>query len=693
MNSTPLSVQARPLRADYPLRSITVCAAIAALVPACGNDVAAGAAGSGVAEIGTTGERAAALDACNTVAAGGSWWNQGFPDQSRRFHVEFDATPSAVGIDAVVGLARGAAAGFTDLAAIVRFNASGMIDARDGDTYHAISSVTYAAGATYHIRIDLDVRTQRYSAFVRFGPYLAFARDFAFRTEQAGATVLNDIASEVDGASGSIAVCNVVVVADATTADGCVVASAGDGFISQPVANATVVGTATFRATPSGPGIDGVIGLSAGAPAGFSELAAAVRFSPAGVVDVRDGDTYRADLPQNYSTHGFDLRMTSDLTSHTYSVFLGATGGELARQYRFRPTQAAATHLDHISAILDGPSGSVTLCPGSSAASAGLAYSREGSYAVAPLPDDASVISDGATTQRLDPTGKTVAQVADGGEVAVDAQGDVFIASVARTAPTLSVRKYDPGLALLWTASAGVPAGAQIQGIAADAVGDVVIGAAATGDGSVTATRFTAGGALAAQLSAPGQAIGVDGDQALVAWNDSGTLRITRYALDGGVVWSRGFTGRATIAQITADPRHQVLFGGELIDAIDFGGGTLPLRSNPDGSVDGFFVVLSQAGDHVMSRAVGMSQVASVASNGDNIAVSGLLRTQLRHLMLLQFGTGGRSFSTGLGVGGINGEELGSGGRVVVGPSGRLWWNMFSNYPIVFAFPYLLVTQ
>jgi hypothetical protein len=33
----------------------------------------------------------------------------------------------------------------------------------------------------------------------------------------------------------------------------------------------------TFLATPSGPGIDGVIGLSADAPAGFSDLAAAVR--------------------------------------------------------------------------------------------------------------------------------------------------------------------------------------------------------------------------------------------------------------------------------------------------------------------------------------------------------------------------------------------------------------------------------
>jgi len=613
-----------------------MCAAIAALVAACDSDVGdnGGAANGAATEISSPGGRAAALDVCGTVAtAGGPWWNQGFPDQARRFHVELDATPSAVGLDAVIGLANGAAAGFTALAAIVRFNAAGSIDVRDGDTYHAIFNMPYSAGTTYHIRIDLDVRTRKYSVFVRQGTYTAIARDYAFRTEQAGATVLNDIASKVDGASGSVAICGLAVVADATTADGCVVASAGDGFITQPVRDATVVGTVTFRATPSDPGIDGVMGLSAGPPTAFSDLAAAVRFSPTGVIEARDGDTYRADINQTYSARSFGFRMTGDLVSHTYSVFQGSSdAAELARQYRFRPTQSAATHLDQISVIVDGPTGSVTLCSLLSAASDGVAYSREGTYAVAPLPGDEGVISDGVTTQRLDAGGKTVAQVADGGELAVDALGDVFVASIANTTSTiatLSVRKYDPGLAPLWTASVTLIAGSQIQMVATDAGGAVLVGAAAPADGSVTATRFTAGGAFAGELSAPGNAVGVDGDQALVAWNDSGTLRITRYTLDGAVVWSRGFTGRATITQITADPDHAVLFGGELIDSIDFGGGALPLHSIPEGPVNGFFALLSQAGDHLQSRTVGMSQVNGVATNGENIAVSGLLRLML----------------------------------------------------------------
>lgn len=648
------------------------------------------------------GDRAAALDACGTVAtAGGPWWNQGFSGQTRRFHVELDATPSAVGLDAVIGLADGAASGFTGLAAIVRFNASGAIDVRDGDTYRAIFNFPYSAGTAYHVRIDVDVRTHKYSVFVRFsstsGSYTAIARDALFRTEQSGATQLNDIASEVDGASGSVAICGLSVVADATTADGCVVASAGDGFITQAVRDATVVGTVSFRATPSDPGIDGVIGWSAGEPSGFDDLAAATRFAPSGLIDVRDGDTYRADLNETYAARSPTFRMTSDLTSHSYSVFEGGSVAvELARQYRFRPSQAAVTHLDHLSVIVDSPTGSVTLCALSAVASAGLAYSREGEYAVAPLPGGAAMISAGGTTQRLDADGKTVAQVADAGELAVDALGNVFVASIANvssTIATLSVRKYDPDLALLWTSSVNLLAGSQIQRVATEASGDVLVGAAAPSDGSVTATRFAAGGAFVAELAAPGTAVGIDGDQAVVASNDSGTVRITRYNLDGSVVWTRGFTGRALITHIMGDPHHAVLFGGELIDSIDFGGGALPRGSTPEGPVNGFFVLLSEAGDHLMSRAVGMSDVNGLATNGENIAVSGIYRTQLQHLMMKQFGTNGRAFSTGLGVGGLNAEELGVGGRVVVGPSGRLWWNLHSNFPILSGFPYLLVTQ
>jgi hypothetical protein len=702
MKSSTPCLQAQSGRAKGQNRSATVCAAIAAHVLACGNNVMDdGGAMDGTAEPTAAGDRASALDSCGAVAtAGGPWWNQGFASQAKRFHVEFDATPSEVGLDAVVGLAGGAASAFTDLAAIVRFNASGGIDVRDGDTYRSLFTFSYFAGTTYHVRLDIDVRTHTYSAFVRLSSssfYNALARDASFRTEQAGVTQLGNIGSKVDGASGSIAICNVSVVADPTTADGCVVASPGDGFITLPVRDATVVGTLNFQATPSVPGIDAVIGWSAGEPSGFSDLAAATRFAPSGVIDVRDGDSYRADFSRTYTARAFTIRMTADLTSHTYSVFEGSTFAfELARQYRFRTSQAAATHLDHVSIIVDGPVGNLKLCALASVASSGIAYSREGNYAVAPLPDGGALISNAATTQRLDAGGTTIAQVFDAGELAVDALGNVFVASINRTTSTfstLTVRKYDPSFAFLWTSSVTLTANSQIQRAITDAGGDVLVGSAAPSDGSVTATRFAANGAFVGELSAPGTAVGFDGDQPLVASSEPGTVRITRYNLDGSVVWTRTFNGRASITHIMSDPNHAVLFGGELFDPIDFGGGTLPLGSTPDGSVNGFFVLLSQAGDHLMSRTVGMSDVNGLATNGQNIAVSGVFRTQLPHLTMKQFGSDGRPFSTGLGIGGLNAEELGVGARVFVGPTGRVWWNLTSNFPVLGGFPYLLVTQ
>lgn len=86
-------------------------------------------------------------------------------------------------------------------------------------------------------------------------------------------------------------------------------------------------------------------------------------------------------------------------------------------------------------------------------------------------------------------------------------------------------------------------------------------------------------------------------------------------------------------------------------------------------------------------------QAAVSDACGPVIAVSGVFRTQLRHLVLAQLGTDGRSFSTGLNSAGAASEELGVGGRVVIGASGRLWWNLSSNFPVIIGFPDLLVTQ
>jgi hypothetical protein len=637
---------------------------------------------------------ATAADGCTLATTAGTFSNQAFPEQLAMFHVELDATPSASSIDGVIGLGDASATAFGQLAAIVRFNPAGTIDVRSGSTYRADLAWPYQAGTSYHLRIDIDVRTHTYSVWLRTSGsgYTALARSYPFRTEQAGVTRLNTVATEVDSTAGTLQLCGFVVVADHTTADGCVIATAGDGFTSLDLADASVLDTAAFTAQPSASNLDAVIGLSAGPATRFSDLATAVRFSPSGVLDARDGDSYRADASIPYQAGRYSLRMTADLTSHTYSVFQGTSGGalELARQYRFRTEQRAATHLDRLAVTVDGAQGSITVCPdrAQGGASTGVAFSREGSYAVLPVAGDQALLSDGATTTRVDAGGAVLASVARGGELASDVLGNIFIASVSGN--TLSVDKYDPSFAPRWTATATVLAGATITAMSTDPTGAVRIGLVTPQEGTITVFSFTAGGAFASQLSASGNAVTLDGDEPIVAWNNAGTLTITRFAATGATRFSRAFTGQATITAMAVDPDHDVLFGGELVTPIDFGGGTLPTRSFENGPVNGFLVELSSTGDHVLSRRTEYSMVGGIASNGARIVVSSTERTQFRYEHLQSFDPAGApvtgpSLFPGLG-------DNGFGDRVAIGASGRVWWNLETQWPFFPRWPYLVAS-
>lgn len=671
-----------------PIWELVVCASVGALGLACGVDAEPDALAPWQAT------------ACTVVHAAGPWWSQKFSEQTGRFHAEFDATPSASTIDAVVGLGHGAAARFDQLGAIVRFSPTGTIEARAGSIYRADVVQPYEAGRRYHLRLDVEVRTRTYSVWLRddFGGYAPLARSYPFRTEQAGVTRLDNVASKVASTTGMLTICGLQVVADATTADNCLIVTAGDGFVTAPLPDATVLDTLTFTATPSAANIDAVIGLSAGPAARFSDLAAAVRFAPSGFIDVRDGDVYRVDVARRYGASALDFRVIADLTSHTYSVFQGTSweAQELARQYKFRAPQGAqgargargpVTHLDRLAAIVDGAQGSVTICQARSTPSTGVAFSREGRYAVVPLANDQALVSDGTTTQRIDGAGRTVAQLARGGELAVDAVGHVFVARVEGT--TLTVDKYDLSFAPRCRATQPVLAGSTIQAISGDPSGAVVVGLATLPGGRVTVARFTAGCALASQLWVSGEAVAIDGDQPIVAWNDRGTVRITRFAASGAIVWTQAFAGSAAITAMAVDPSHQVLFGGELFTATDFGGGTLPTLSTDNGPRNGFIVKLSATGAHVFSSRTGYTLVGGIASNGPRIVVSSTERTQFHYQRLQMFDAVGTpvastGFDTGFG-------EHGVGGRVAIGRSGRVWWNLETRWPLVPGWPYLVV--
>jgi len=132
-------------------------------------------------------------------AAGGAltsstdWQSATIASQTGDFTAEFDAVPHAPDMDGVTGLCLGVAAGYSDLACIVRFHPSGYIDVRNGGAYAYDVQIFYVVGDNYHVRMEVDVATHSYDVFVtpEGGSEVQVANDYAFRSEQAGVASLD----------------------------------------------------------------------------------------------------------------------------------------------------------------------------------------------------------------------------------------------------------------------------------------------------------------------------------------------------------------------------------------------------------------------------------------------------------------------------------------------------------------------
>ena len=137
--------------------------------------------------------------------------NSAFTSQNGSFTATFDATPNGTGLDAATGLSQGAAAAYTDLAVIVRFNTGGTIDARNGGAYAATNSIAYTAGTSYHFRVVVDVSSHTYSVYVTpaGGAEQTIGTGFAFRTEQSTVTALANWA--LTAITGTHTVCNFAI--------------------------------------------------------------------------------------------------------------------------------------------------------------------------------------------------------------------------------------------------------------------------------------------------------------------------------------------------------------------------------------------------------------------------------------------------------------------------------------------------
>ena len=160
---------------------------------------------------GKSGTAAISVTAPNCLTSAGIWRNSPVPTQTGAFEAQFDATAATASTNAAVGLSNGPAADWTNLAAIVRFNSTGTIDARNGGDYAATTAIPYTAGTSYHFRLDVDLASHSYDIYVTpaGATEQLLGNAFAFRTEQAAVPALNHLGLDTNG--GSATVCNVTV--------------------------------------------------------------------------------------------------------------------------------------------------------------------------------------------------------------------------------------------------------------------------------------------------------------------------------------------------------------------------------------------------------------------------------------------------------------------------------------------------
>jgi hypothetical protein len=154
----------------------------------------------------------------------------------------------------------------------------------------------------------------------------------------------------------------IVSAASAAIPAGCISAPAGSNAqrVSFPATPATHGFTATFTATPSSAAMDAALGFFAPASSGQSALSGLINFSPTGVIQIRDGDTFVPSTVLYAAGQTYQFRLVENLPAATYSVFVtppGATEIPLGANLRVPSDQRGSTTLTGWGIQINSPDG------------------------------------------------------------------------------------------------------------------------------------------------------------------------------------------------------------------------------------------------------------------------------------------------------------------------------------------------
>jgi hypothetical protein len=252
----------------------------------------------------------------------GSWANTALlQSQGSTFRITYDATPSALPVNAISGLSSVNAQQYSDLATGVRFNPSGLIDVRNGSTFTAANPVRYQAGITYHFILDVNVSSHTYSAYVLLGSgQITLGTNVAFRTEQASVAVLNTVGAFASG--GAISICNIALFSSSTPvaaspspliANVSSLSFGNTGLANSTQKNVTLTNTGSSSVTISGVSVSGA-GFTAGGASGL-------------IVSPSQSTTVHATFtPFTIGSYTGSLTITSNAQNSPAKIVMSGTG-------------------------------------------------------------------------------------------------------------------------------------------------------------------------------------------------------------------------------------------------------------------------------------------------------------------------------------------------------------------------------
>ncbi|MDO4562630.1 MAG: glycoside hydrolase family 2 TIM barrel-domain containing protein [Clostridia bacterium] len=110
-----------------------------------------------------------------------SWTTSALTPVSGVVNFEYDATPFSNNIDGFVGFVGSSNTPSTwdSYNCAVRFNPSGTIDVRNAGAFSAVTSLSYSAGQTYHVRGTINIAARTYTVYVN---NTLVASNYTFRT-------------------------------------------------------------------------------------------------------------------------------------------------------------------------------------------------------------------------------------------------------------------------------------------------------------------------------------------------------------------------------------------------------------------------------------------------------------------------------------------------------------------------------